>query len=40
MDTDHDSGGAGCEAAYAWAGPALFTTVLCAVIAFFWWFLS
>ena len=22
-----------------WAGPALFTTVLAAVLAFFWWFL-
>ena len=31
--------GAGGEARYRWAGPALFTTVLVALIAFFWWFL-
>jgi hypothetical protein len=24
---------------YPWAGPALFCTVLAALIAFFWWFL-
>ena len=24
---------------YPWAGPALFTAVVFAVIAFFWWFL-
>lgn len=24
---------------YAWAGPALFTAVLIALVVFFWWFL-
>ncbi len=35
MNTEHDG-----REKYPWAGPALFTTVLVAIIAFFWWLLS
>ncbi len=35
MNTEHDG-----RERFPWAGPALFTTVLVALVAFFWWLVS